>query len=201
MRKSAFSETQIVEILKDAESGVPVADLLREHGGEQGDVLRGAQPVRRRDGGRRQAGAGARGRARDADTDVRRPRARECGHQGGPAPNVVMPSARRQGAEALVEPQLSVQRACRVVRLSRTVLYQPPVPASRRDAAVIAGRTDAVARSPRWGFGKLDDCLRVDGRSWTHKRVHRVHCALRLNLPRRTTRRVPRQLRRPAVGP
>jgi hypothetical protein len=27
MRKSKFSETQIVEILKDAESGIPVADL------------------------------------------------------------------------------------------------------------------------------------------------------------------------------
>jgi len=51
---------------------------------------------------------------------------------------VVMPSARRQGAEALVESQLSVQRACRVVRLSRTAFYQPPVLASRRDAAVIA---------------------------------------------------------------
>jgi hypothetical protein len=27
-----------------------------------------------------------------------------------------------------------------------------------------------------------------------HKRVHRVYCALRLNLPRRTTRRVPRSI-------
>ena len=32
MRKSKLSETQIVRILKDAESGVPVADLLRKHG-------------------------------------------------------------------------------------------------------------------------------------------------------------------------
>jgi putative transposase len=32
MRKSKFSETQIVAMLKDAESGVPVADLLRKHG-------------------------------------------------------------------------------------------------------------------------------------------------------------------------
>jgi putative transposase len=32
MRKSKFSETQIVEILKSAESGVPVAELLRKHG-------------------------------------------------------------------------------------------------------------------------------------------------------------------------
>jgi putative transposase len=32
MRKSKFSETQIVAILKGAESGVPVADLLRKYG-------------------------------------------------------------------------------------------------------------------------------------------------------------------------
>ena len=31
MRKSKFSESQIVGILKDAESGVPVGDLLRKH--------------------------------------------------------------------------------------------------------------------------------------------------------------------------
>ena len=32
MRKSKFSETQIVSILKDAEGGIPVPDLLRKHG-------------------------------------------------------------------------------------------------------------------------------------------------------------------------
>ena len=32
MRKSKFSETHIVGILKDAEGGIPVADLLRKHG-------------------------------------------------------------------------------------------------------------------------------------------------------------------------
>jgi putative transposase len=97
--------------------------------------------------------------------------------------------------------QLPVQRACRVVRLSRTAYYQPPMPASRRDAAVIAALTDAVARYPRWGFWKLFDRLRVEGRPWNHKHVHRVYCALRLNLPRRTTRRVPRRIRQPLTAP
>jgi putative transposase len=87
------------------------------------------------------------------------------------------------------------------VRLSRTAYYQPPVPASRHDAAVIAALTDAVTRDPRGGFGKLFDRLRVEGRPWNHKHVHRVYCALRLNLPRRTTRRVPRRIRQPLTAP
>ena len=32
MRKSKFSESQIVSILKEADSGIPVADVLRNHG-------------------------------------------------------------------------------------------------------------------------------------------------------------------------
>lgn len=32
MRKSKFNESQIVGILKEADAGVPVADLLRKHG-------------------------------------------------------------------------------------------------------------------------------------------------------------------------
>ena len=96
---------------------------------------------------------------------------------------------------------MPVQRAGRVVRLSRTAYYQPPVPASRRDAAVIAALTDAVVRYPRWGFWKLHDRLRAEGRPWNHKRLHRVYCALRLNLPRRTTRRVPRRVRQPLTAP
>ena len=32
MRKSKFNESQIVGILKEAEAGVPVADLLRKYG-------------------------------------------------------------------------------------------------------------------------------------------------------------------------
>jgi putative transposase len=32
MRKSKFSETQIVTLLREADGGVPLADLLRKHG-------------------------------------------------------------------------------------------------------------------------------------------------------------------------
>jgi len=66
---------------------------------------------------------------------------------------------------------------------------------------VIAALGDVVARHPRWGFWKLFDRLRIEKHPWNHKRVHRVYCALRLNLPRRTTRRVPNRIRQPLTAP
>ncbi len=99
---------------------------------------------------------------------------------------------KRQAAEVFVnEHQLSTQRACRILGLSRTAYYRVPTDAAARDAAVIAVLNEIVDRRPRWGFWKCYDRMRVDGHPWNHKRVHRVYCALRLNLPRRTRRRVP----------
>lgn len=87
-----------------------------------------------------------------------------------------------------------------MVRLSRTAFYQPLVPASR-DAAAIAALTAAATGYPRCGFWKRYDRLRPEGRPWNHKRVHRVYGALRLNLPRRTTRCVSRRFRKPLAPP
>jgi putative transposase len=115
----------------------------------------------------------------------------------------VTPSAKRQAIAILHETHgLSVQRACQAVRLSRTAYYQPPGDGVRlfRDRPVIDALQALVADNTRWGFWKCYDRLRFDGHGWNHKRVHRVYCALRLNLPRRTRRRVPRRLCTPLVA-
>jgi putative transposase len=66
---------------------------------------------------------------------------------------------------------------------------------------VIAALNRVVEKRPRWGFWKCYDRLRFEGQQWNHKRVHRVYCALRLNLPRRTKRRVPPRNPLPLAAP
>lgn len=92
---------------------------------------------------------------------------------------------------------LPVQRACRAVGLGRATYYRPRVDWARRDAPVIAALTTLVAAKSRWGFWKCRDRLRLDGHPWNHKRLWRVYCQLRLNLPRRTKKRLPSRLRQP----
>ena len=40
MRKSRFSESQIVEILKQGDGGVPVAEIVRQHGISRGTYFK-----------------------------------------------------------------------------------------------------------------------------------------------------------------
>ena len=112
------------------------------------------------------------------------------------------PSARREVLAVLVqEHRISVRRACQAVRLSRAAYYRPPRSRLVRDADVVTALNDVVARHSRWGFWKCFYRLRRGGHRWNHKRVHRVYCALRLNLPRRSKRRVPARLRQPLAAP
>jgi putative transposase len=114
----------------------------------------------------------------------------------------VTPSAKRQAIALLVTVhRLSVQRACRVVRFARAAWYRPPPALLGQDAAVIEALTGVVAQHPRWGFWKCYQRLRLLGHGWNHKRVHRIYRALRLNLPRRTRRRVPTRVRQPLAAP
>src|SRR5207247_599818 len=89
-----------------------------------------------------------------------------------------------------------VRRACEAVRLSRAAYYRPRNDAVwlERDRSVIDALQAKVNANTRWGFWKCFDALRLEGVAWNHKRVHRVYCALRLNIPRRTRRRVPRRI-------
>jgi putative transposase len=95
----------------------------------------------------------------------------------------------------VAEHGMSVRRACRVARLPQRSWYRPPADALAGDAQVIDALQAVVARHGRWGFWKCFRRLRLDGHGWNHKRVWRVYCQLRLNLPRRTKKRLPKRER------
>lgn len=97
--------------------------------------------------------------------------------------------------------RLSVGRACRIAGCSRTVWYRPARDRAAQDAPVIAALTELVAAHHRWGFWLCFDRLRTVGYRWNWKRVYRVYCALRFNLPRRGKKRVPPRDRVPLEAP
>lgn len=99
-------------------------------------------------------------------------------------------------ATALVaEYGMSVRQACRMAKVSQRSWYRPPADGLGGDADVINALQAVVERHSRWGFWKCFRRLRLDGHSWNHKRVWRVYCQLKLNLPRRTKKRLPRRER------
>ena len=92
---------------------------------------------------------------------------------------------------------LPVQRACQAAGLSRATYYRPVVNWAQRDGVGIEALTTLGATNPRWGFWKYVDRLRNTGHRWNHKRLWRVYCQLRLNLPRRTKKRIPARVVQP----
>ncbi len=95
--------------------------------------------------------------------------------------------------------RLSRSRACAAVGLSRSSWYRASPQQHVRDQAVIDALNAMVEKRPRWGFWKCYDRLRLDGHPWNHKRVHRIYKAMKLNLPRRTKRRLPKRVQQPMI--
>lgn len=99
------------------------------------------------------------------------------------------------------EYRLPIARACRATKLSRAAYYRQGIDWARRDAPVVDALNEVVDKHGRWGFWKCFDRLHNQGHGWNPKRVHRVYCKLRLNLPRRTKKRLPLRLRQPLAAP
>jgi putative transposase len=87
------------------------------------------------------------------------------------------------------------------VHLSRAAYYRAAAGAlPAGDEPVIQALNGVVAKHGRWGFWKCHERLRLDGYRWNHKRTWRIYCAMHLNLPRRSRRRLARP-RQPLNAP
>jgi putative transposase len=99
----------------------------------------------------------------------------------------------------VAEHKLSKTRACAAIQMSRSSWYRSAPSTEQRDREVMEALNALVEKHPRWGFWKCYGRLRNLGHAWNHKRVYRVYKAMKLNLPRRTKRRLPKRVQQPMV--
>lgn len=94
-----------------------------------------------------------------------------------------------------------LRRACDCVGLSRSAWYTPALDWTVRDAEVIAALARLVEAQPSRGIDKCCQLLERSHPHWNHKRIYRVYCAMKLNLRRAASRRLPKRERVPLYVP
>ncbi|EFB4347029.1 IS3 family transposase [Escherichia coli] len=202
MKKSRFTDSQIMSILKQAEAGTPVAELCREHGMSNACFYK----WRSRFGG---MDASMMARLKELEEENRRLKKMYAEErlkaeiiQEAMGKKVVKPSSRKQMAqEAVRSRNISVRFACQVFVVSESCYrYQPEL---NEENAVIADWLLRITdRQRNWGFGLCFLYLRnVKGFRFNHKRVYRIYCELSLNMRIKPKKRLKREKPEPLAVP
>jgi putative transposase len=187
MKRSKFSEHQIIAILKAVEAGRTVKEVCREH--EVSDAT--YYKWKTKYGGMEAADIR---RLRELEDENRRLKqmSAELLLENRALKDViakaVTPAVKRElVGELRREHKPTERRACAAVSLGRSVYRYRRRP--NRDEELIKQLLELAHRRPEEGFPKLFKRLRRQGRCWNHKRVHRVYCSLKLTKRRKGKRR------------
>src|SRR5437763_13839738 len=179
MKRSKFSEHQIIAILKAVEAGRTVKDVCREH--EVSDAT--YYKWKTKYGGMEAADIRRLRELEDepaVKANVRGVVAGEPGAERCDRKKAVTPAVKRESVgELRREHKLTERRACAAVSLGRSVYRYRRRP-SRADE-LIKLLLELAHRKTEEGFPKLFKRLRRQGRRWNHKRVHRGDRSLELN--------------------
>lgn len=99
----------------------------------------------------------------------------------------------------ITEHGVSQRQACKTLELQRsTVQYKPKL---KPDGDVIDELNSLVAKHPAIGFWQSYYRIRNKGFVWNHKRVYRVYTELRLNIRRRSKKRLPARIKQALYQP
>ncbi|WP_390612106.1 IS3 family transposase [Sedimentisphaera cyanobacteriorum] len=173
MRRSRFSESQILSILKESEAGLEVSDLTRKYGisratfynwkskysGIGGSEIRRLRELERENGKLKKM---------YADLSLENNVLKDLIEK-----NFLKPAERKDFARQAHSKGLCVQSSCKAAGISRGSFYYTP---SRNDDAEVKRQIELVIDSrPRRGFPKIFDSIRRKGYSWNHKKVYRVY--------------------------
>jgi putative transposase len=202
MKKSRFSDSQILSILKQAEAGTPVPELCREPGIRSATFYKWRSMYGGMDAIHDGPAQGVGGREPAAEEDVRRGASQGRDHPGGHGKRVVRPSRRREMAKHAVQSRgVSIRVACQAFLISETCYrYQPKL--SDENAEIADWLIRLIHSQRNWGFGLCYLFLRnVKGFIWNHKRVYRIYRELELNLRIKPKKRLVRETPEPLSVP
>ncbi|AWH89412.1 IS3 family transposase [Limnobaculum parvum] len=197
MKKIRFTETQIVNILKLADSGIKVDDICRQnsissatyynwkskYGGMEAADIKRIKELEEEN---------TKLKKMFADVSLENHAMKELFGKKG----LVM-TEKKSCAKILVTSGLSVIKACKMTALTRSVYYRQCIDWKEKDSLVITAIQSVLAKSPQAGFWKCYFRLRFQGYHFNHKRVYRVYCRLGLNLRRRVKKILPKREKQP----
>ncbi|MVA59650.1 IS3 family transposase [Agrobacterium vitis] len=193
MKTSRFSEPQILAILRQAEGGVPVPELCREHGMSTASFYK----WRAKYGGMDASMISQMKSLEDENRRLKKMYA-EMSMQAellkeALGKKLTRPSQRREMAgKAVALRGVSIALACRTFGVSETCYrYSAKLNDDNEEIAdLLIGLTRA---KKSWGFGLCFLYLRnVRGHRWNHKRVYRIYRELELNLRIKPRKRLKR---------
>ncbi|WP_439896908.1 IS3 family transposase [Chromobacterium haemolyticum] len=190
MKKSRFTEEQIIGFLKQAELGMAIKEVCRQGGFSEATFYK----WRSKYGGMNVAELQ---RARDLEAEnARLKKLLAEAHLDIEALKVAFggkalaPQAKRQAISVMLSSglALSERRACRLVGLSRDAWRHPPQ-ADALTCQLTARIVEIAQTRRRFGYRRVHDLLRHEFPGINHKRVYRLYREQGLAVRRRNRRR------------
>lgn len=112
---------------------------------------------------------------------------------------MVSSADQREVADLLMEEGCNVSRACLLANISRSAYRYKAKP---KDDKVLESHLSALTlKHPAIGFWSCHYRLRNKGLIFNHKRLYRVYTAMRLNIRRRSKKRLPERVKMPISVP